>query len=153
MSNPRKPTALKLIEGNKGKRGLNKQEPDPDYLDDLTPPDWLPDGAKTVWNEVVPHLRAARMVTKIDVPVLCKGCVAFAQYRHATTMLGDAYVKQGMKAEYINQWMVAQAMSFKQAMAVFSQFGMTPAARSRVAINPQGDLFTQNGTTGKGYFA
>lgn len=153
MSNPRKPTALRVIEGNKGKRALNKQEPDPEYLDDLTPPDWLPTGAAQVWNEVIPHLRAARMVSKIDVPALCKGCVAFAQYRHATIMLGDDYIKHGTKAEYINQWMVAQAMSFKQAMAVFTQFGMTPAARSRVAINPQGELFQHNGTNGNNYFS
>jgi hypothetical protein len=56
-------------------------------------------------------------------------------------MLGDDLVVQGLKAEYVNQWMVAQSMSFKQAMSVFQQFGMSPAARTRIAVNPQGDLF------------
>lgn len=49
------------------------------------------------------------------------------------------------KAATLNQWMVAQSMAFKQAMAVFQQFGMSPAARTRIAVQPQGDLFAGNG--------
>lgn len=142
MARPSKPTHLKLLEGNKGKRAINKNEPDPEYLNDLTPPEWLPDDAAQVWNEIVPHLRAARVLTKIDVPILCKGCVAFAKYRLATRMLGDDLVINTEKATALNQWMVAQSMAFKQAMAVFQQFGMSPAARTRIAINPQDDLFS-----------
>lgn len=165
MSNPPKPTALKLIEGNKGKRRLNKQEPDPAYLNNLAAPAWLPPGAKVVWDEVVPDLRAARMLSTVDVPMLAKGCVAIAQYRLATAKLGDHLVLDGatteengkptMKAAQLNQWMVAQSMAFKQAMAVFMQFGMSPAARTRLAINPQGDLLNDDKgkeSTGKKYF-
>ena len=152
-----KPTALKLVEGNKGKRALGKQEPDPPYLNDLTAPTWLPENAKVVWAEIVPDLRAARMLSSVDVPMLAKGCVAIAQYRLATAKLGDQLVIDGasMKAAQLNQWMIAQSMAFKQAMAVFMQFGMSPAARTRLAINPQGDLFN-NGqgkeSTGTKYF-
>lgn len=141
MANPRKPTALKVIEGNKGKRALNKQEPDPEYLNDLTAPEWLDKGATDVWNEIVPVLRAANLLTKADVPVLCSGCVAFAKFKLASQRLGDDLVVEGMKGSYINQWMVAQSMAFKQAMSVFEKFGMSPAARTRIAVNPQGDLF------------
>ncbi len=140
---PPKSSALKLIEGNKGKRSLNKQEPDPPYLNDLSAPDWLPANAKTVWDEIVPHLRVARMLSTVDVPMLCKGCIAIAQYRVASKKLGDALVVEGDgKPAQLNQWMVAQSMAFKQAMAVFQQFGMSPAARTRLAIQPQGDLFS-----------
>lgn len=157
-----KPTSLKVIEGNRGKRKLNKQEPDPEYLEDLSPPEWLPEPAKAVWNDIVPHLRLARMLSTVDVPMLSKGCVAIAQYRHATRMLGEQLVIEGgqategepPKAAQLNQWMVAQSMAFKQAMAVFMQFGMSPAARTRIAIQPQGDLFggTQD-KAGQGYFS
>lgn len=146
-----KPTSLRVIEGNKGKRALNKQEPDPDYLNNLTAPKWLPDAAKKVWDEIVPDLRKARMLSTVDVPMLCKGCIAIAQYRFAVKMVGDQMVvgetkssargKKVTKPGQLNQWMVAQSMAFKQAMAVFMQFGMSPAARTRLAINPQGDLF------------
>jgi len=162
MANPPKPTALKVIEGNRGKRKLNKGEPDPDYLEDLTPPDWMPEGAKLVWNELVPHLRKARLLSKVDVPMLSKGCVAIAQYRRATTMLGEDLVlaeqtgseESSRRAAQINQWLVAQSMAFKQAMAVFQQFGMSPAARTRIMINPQGDLFDVGKQgAGQGFFS
>ena len=156
------PTALKVVNGNPGKRKLNKNEPDPAYLNDLTPPEWLPDLAKGVWNEIVPHLRLARMLSTVDVPMLSKGCVAIAQYRHATRMLGEQLVIEcgkveegdAPKAAQLNQWMVAQSMAFKQAMAVFQQFGMSPAARTRIAIQPQGDLFGGiKENAGQGYFS
>ena len=149
---PVKPRALKLISGTARKSRMNQQEPDPEYLNDLVAPAWLPPAAAAVWDEVVPDLRRARLLSMVDVSMLCTGCVAIAQYRLATAKLGDqlvidkvsyddAGVEVVTKAAQLNQWMVAQSMSFKQAMAVFQQFGMSPAARTRLAVQPQGDLF------------
>lgn len=162
MPNPPKPTALKLVEGNKGKRALNKQEPDPTYLSDLTPPGWLAPAAAEVWNEVAPKLRAAKVLTEIDVQLLAMGCVAIAQHRQAARRTGEDLVKSKIVegkdgepsyvGEHVNPWLIVQSMSFKQAMAVFQQFGMSPAARTRIAINPQEDLFGHGQTQGgKGY--
>jgi P27 family predicted phage terminase small subunit len=161
MAKTPKPTALKLVTGNPGKRALNKNEPDPEYLNDLTAPGYLSASAAEVWDEIVPHLRQAKMLTKVDVPMLAMGCNAIAQYRAAARRAGDELVKtttcsdkDGKAIEvgtHINPWLIVQSMSFKQAMAVFQQFGMSPAARSRVAVNPQGDLFG-NGKTGTNYF-
>ena len=148
---PPKPAALKLVTGNPGKRGQNKQEPDPEYLKDLTAPAWLPDDAKRVWDEVAPHLAQAKLLTRVDVESLAMGCVAIAQYRLAVGVAGNALVKSKTvegedgdpvtSGEHINPWLFVQSMAFKQASNVFQQFGMSPAARTRIAINPQGDLF------------
>lgn len=162
MANPPKPTALKLIEGNKGKRSLNKHEPDPEYLSDLTAPGYLSVPASAVWDEIVPHLRQAKLLTKVDVPMLAMGCNAIAQYRAAAHRAGEELIRSKTiegedgktveTGEHVNPWLIVQSMSFKQAMAVFQQFGMSPAARTRVAVNPQGDLFGNNGKTGSHYF-
>jgi P27 family predicted phage terminase small subunit len=146
-----KPTALKVITGNPGKRSSNKQEPDPEYLMDLEPPVWLHASAKDVWNEVAPHLAAAKLLTQVDVQALAMGCIAIAQYRQAVRVTGDDLVKSKVvldedekpvaAGEHLNPWLIVQSMSFKQAMAIFQQFGMSPAARTRIAIQPQGDLF------------
>ena len=148
---PPKPTALKLVQGNPGKRALNKQEPDPTYLQDLTPPAWLDESAAEVWRETAPQLRAARVLTEVDVQMLAMGCVAIAQYRRAVKRTGVDLVKSKLSededgnpvetGEQVNPWYIVQSMSFKQAMAVFAQFGMSPAARTRIAVQPQGDLF------------
>ena len=137
MARPNKPTNLKLIEGNKGKRALNTHEPDPAYLNDLSAADWLPDGAKIVWNEIAPALRKERLLTVLDIPALETGCVAIANYRKLTIEIGSNFIT----GNAISQKLIAQSMYFKQAMGIFQQFGMSPAARTRIAIQPQGDLF------------
>lgn len=148
-----KPTALKVIEGNKGKRGINKQEPDPEYLVDLTPPAWLSEDAKRVWDEVAPNLSKAKLLTCVDVELLAQGCVGIANFRKAHAMAsGDQMISAGLTGKYVNPWLVVQSMSFKQSMKVFEQFGMSPAARTRIAIQPQGDLFGDT-TKGKNYFS
>lgn len=151
---PPKPTVLKLVTGNPGKRSLNKQEPDPTYLTDLEPPAWLHPAAREVWEEVAPKLSAAKLLTEVDVQMLAMGCVSIAQYRQAVRVTGDKLVKTKVvlgeddkpieTGEHINPWLFVQSMSFKQAMAIFQQFGMSPAARTRIAIQPQGDLFNGN---------
>ena len=139
-----KPTQLKVIEGNKGKRSVNKQEPDPEYLVDLTAPEWMSEAAKGVWREIAPNLSKAKLLTHVDVELLAQGCVAIANFRTAHAKAeGDQMISSGEKGNYVNPWLVVQSMSFKQAMKVFEQFGMSPAARTRIAIQPQGELFGQ----------
>lgn len=154
MARSNKPTGLKLVEGNRGKRAINKQEPDPEYLNDLTAPSFLSAGAADVWNEIAQNLRNARLLTKLDVPMLAMGCEALARYRKLTaesnTKSQDIRSEESEESEK-DAWMLTtiQSMSFKQAMTVLQQFGMSPAARTKIAIQPQGDLFGEEGT---GYF-
>jgi len=160
---PPKPTALKLVQGNPGKRAINKQEPDPDYLTDLTAPAWLDSAAAEVWNDIAPKLRAAKVLTEVDVQLLSMGCVSVAQYRAAVRRAGNDLVKSKMTenedgepietGEQVNPWFIVQSMSFKQAMAVFAQFGMSPSARTRIAIQPQGDLFNDQTKGPASYFS
>lgn len=84
---PPKPTALKLVAGNPGKRPLNKQEPDPIYLQDLTAPTWLPPDAAGVWDEMAPMAAKNKLLTEVDVQAFAMGCVSIAQYRLATGAL------------------------------------------------------------------
>ena len=154
MARPPKPTHLKLVEGNKGKRALNHQEPDPAYLNDLTAPSWLPDHAKPVWDEIAPRLRSAKVLTELDIPALEAGCIAIANYRKLTIEIGDNFMhRTKLGGESVSQKLIAQSMYFKQAMTIFQQFGMSPAARTRIAIQPQGDLFgNDNQDPAKAYF-
>lgn len=196
---PPKPTPLKVLEGNRGKRGLNRNEPDPDYLDDLEPSAWLPDAAKVVWRELAFKLRKAKVLTVLDVPSLEKMCVAIATYRRATLAVCGAelieknggaasekgksekasrpigFVSLGKAGETdapgleqpkgeakaassapigasLNPWVIVQSMAFKQATALLREFGMTPAARSRVMIDPQLGLFGGEQEKSASYF-
>lgn len=149
---PRTPTSLKLVAGNPGKRALNKQEPDPDYLQDLTAPAWLKPAARAVWDEMAPQASKAKLLTEVDVQAFAMACVALAEYRRASDRVdadGSVKIKKVVNeegkvveaGEYLNPWAGAQSMYYKQAMAAFAQFGMTPRARTGIALQPQGDLF------------
>lgn len=107
--------------------------------------------AANVWREVAPSLSAAKLLTEVDVQALAMGCIALDQYRRAAAKADASLVKSKIvlddegkpveAGEHINPWTMVQSMAFKQAMAVLQQFGMSPAARTRIAVNPQGDLF------------
>ncbi|RZL08595.1 MAG: phage terminase small subunit P27 family [Rubrivivax sp.] len=164
MGRPAKPSALKLVTGNPGKRAINKQEPEPDLLEDLAAPAWLPARAVVVWDEIAPKLRNAKVLTEIDVEALAQGCVAVANFRYAVAKCGDDLVKPAriekndagkpvqVAGESMNPWLIVNSMSHKQAMAVFQKFGMTPADRSRLTIQPQGDLFGNGNQEKDPYF-
>lgn len=140
---PRKPTALKVIEGNRGKRATPVGEPDPDYLNDLTPPAWMPAHIAAVWSEIAPHLRAAKVLTVLDVPMLEQLCDAVAEFRQAAIESAEKKMMHNPETGAFSPspWLIIKSMANKRAIAAMREFGMTPAARSRVMIQPQGDLF------------
>lgn len=137
-----KPTALKIVGGNAGKRPLNKQEPDPPPLLDLTPPKWLPAGARKVWRELAPDQAAAKMLSAVDREEFAKYVLACWQVRELVDeVVRSPVCVSATGGEYMNPRASYLSMMLKTSKALAEQFGRTPAARSRVAINPQGDLF------------
>lgn len=56
---PPKPTHLKVIAGNPGKRALPTNEPQPE-LRDLEPPRDLDEDEQREWDRIAPLLRDAR---------------------------------------------------------------------------------------------
>lgn len=141
---PPKPTALKLIEGNRGKRATPRNEPDPAYLNDLTPPAHLPVDAAAVWSEIAPALRRALLLTELDKLALEWLCVAAAQHRRAAAeATSDKMIVRNAETGSLspNPWLIIQSMAFKRGNSLATAFGMTPAARARVMVNPQPDLF------------
>jgi P27 family predicted phage terminase small subunit len=141
---PPTPTALRLIEGNRGKRAAPKGEPDPQYLDDLAAPAHLSPMAAQVWHELAPKLRRARLLTELDTIALEQLCVAAAQHRLATGHTGDdKLIMRNAETGSLSPspWVIIQSMAFKRAKVLCDAFGMTPAARTRVLINPQDDMF------------
>jgi hypothetical protein len=55
LMNHKKPTALKIIQGNPGRRPISANEPQPEIGAD--PPDWLSPAAKEHWPLIVQTLR------------------------------------------------------------------------------------------------
>lgn len=149
MGRPAKPTALKVIEGNRGKRATNAKEPEPDLLANLTPPAHLQPAAIAVWQQLAPQLRKAQILTELDTPALEMACDAIATFRLACEKTADGKVLM-KNAETgnvsLSPWEMVKSMAAKRALAMLREFGATPAARSKVMVDPQGDLFDNTGT-------
>lgn len=150
MARPTKPTALKVIEGNRGKRALSNKEPEPDLLNDLTPPEWLSGPARTIWDREAPEQRKNRLLTVLDVAAFGRWCEDQAGYEGTNAALvgmreqhdqeTDPELKGKLLARMVNlqNWL---SMYCKRLSAADREFGRTPAARTRVHVEPQGDLF------------
>lgn len=142
---------MKEAMGNPGKRASASGEPDPDYLEDLTPPAHLSDGARAVWIFEAPKFRKAKLLTEIDVVAFEVLCQSVADYRRAVVKTGELDVKSKFAedeegnvreiGEHLNPWAMVKSMAFKQVGFMLGKFGATPQDRTRVAVNPQGELF------------
>lgn len=141
MSGPApKPTKLKILQGNPGKRPLNASEPqfspDSGYC-----PRWLSDEAKAEWRRVVPELAACGLLTVVDRAALEAYCESYAQWKEAMEALRDSGLTFKTESGYVQQRPeVAIANSALKAMRAFmTEFGMTPSSRSRVHVPGKGE--------------
>lgn len=146
---PPKPTKLKKAAGNPGKRPLNDREPEPKTIAPRMPA-WLPTRAKAEWKRIVPELEQLGLIAVIDLAALAAYCVAFAELEDATRTLEKdgrlcvwpIFDKQGnqvgerLKAHPAVQLQRDAARLVKQFI---SEFGLTPASRSRVQGATSGD--------------
>ena len=139
---PPKPSALKLVSGNPGKRATNSKEPEPLLLNKLTPPKHLAPASAAVWKQLAPMLRRNQVLTEMDVVALEMLCDSVADYRAAREKRNGNFTSYGAKGgQQLDQLLVAQQMCAKRAEGFMAKFGMDPVSRSRVMIEPQGDLF------------
>jgi P27 family predicted phage terminase small subunit len=137
-----KPSALKQMQGTDRADRRNGNEPEPDRLLDLEPPTHLAADSAAVWRQVAPILSRTGVLTVADTIALEMLCDAVADYRKTRRERGDTFVRPSAKgSEMLNQLHVAMAMSSKRAEAFMARFGMDPVSRSRVMVDPQGDLF------------
>lgn len=80
MPNPPKPTALRLLHGNPGKRAI-KQEPR--YRGAPKCPTWLSAAAKREWRRVAGLLAPHGVLKATDEAILTAYAVAFANWQEA----------------------------------------------------------------------
>lgn len=85
------------------------------------------------------NMKVLTVADRIALEMLCD---SVADYRHARAQCGDDFVTYSAKgSEMVSQWLVAKQMSSKRAEAFMGKFGMDPVSRSKIMIDPQGDLF------------
>lgn len=136
------PTALKVLRGNPGRRPINKAEPKPagpvgDAPDDLEPE------ARAFWDRVVRELPAG-VLTAADREGLRIAAMRFGEFLHCAAAVreqGRVLVirddKGNVKGVYSNPYVSQASAAAREVRAWLVEFGLTPAARSKVSV-PEG---------------
>ena len=128
-----KPTALKVLEGNPGKRPLNNNEPKPEKKSPKCP-SWLEPEAKKEWRRMSKILEELGILTEIDASAFSGYCQAYARWKEAEEFLTKHGTIFKTPSGYIQQVpQVSIAQTYLKIMKDFcSEFGLTPSARSRI---------------------
>ena len=139
-----KPTKLKILEGNPGKRSLNLNEPNPLPIAPECP-NWLLDEAKKEWNRLAPELERLGLLTIIDKAAFAGYCQSYAKWKAAEEFIkknGTTYRipktdKSGkVVSVYIASFpeVVIANQSLNQIKAFAVEFGLTPSSRGRIYL-------------------
>jgi len=144
-----KPTKLRMIEGNREHRPINRNEPEPLIALELPPPPgFLADPvARTEWIRIAATLYPVGLLSEADVTVLAAYCQSYARWRRAEDalarmaaddLLTDALLVLATDGSVKQNPLVRTANTAMDAMVRYAhEFGMTPAARSRIDAGPR----------------
>lgn len=142
---PKTPTHLRLVMGNPSKRAINKNEPKPPSGVPPIPKHFDKRG-KYWFKRMGEELDAVGVMSTLDAKALELLVEAYTEYRHHCEVLdkeGYTYQTGSATGEKIVKAHPAAAMkadAWKRIRAMLSEFGMTPASRSKVEIKaPAGE--------------
>ena len=130
-----KPTSLKRLEGNPGKRKLNQNEPKPRSRRPTMPAHFNEDQIAT-WKRITRELRVMQVMTSADADVITLLVEAIVERREAQKIIA----KDGETIMSPNGYPTVHPLSGKvnklsaQILRLLEQLGMTPASRSRIQV-------------------
>ncbi|MBE6068072.1 MAG: phage terminase small subunit P27 family [Clostridium lundense] len=131
-----KPTAVKELEGNPGKRALNEFEPKPQKKAPKCP-SWLDTEAKKEWRRVAKQLEELGVLTEVDMAAFAGYCEAYARWKEAEEFISMHGTIVKTPSGYWQQVpQVSIAQTYLKIMIKFcEQFGLTPSSRSRIVAD------------------
>ncbi len=130
------PTAIKVLEGNPGKRELNQREPKPGKRAPKCPM-WLDTEAKKEWRRTAKQLEQLGILTQVDMAAFAGYCQAYARWKEAEEFISKHGTIVKTPSGYWQQVpQVSIAQTYLKIMHKFcEQFGLTPSARSRIVAD------------------
>ena len=152
---PKKPTALKVLEGNPGKRPLPENEPKPaPVVGTPKPPAWLNTEGKKAWKRLAPELERLGLLTIVDLEAFAAACQAYGIWVECERFFrkkdpktekryGRTYEytnKAGETNEIARPEVSISQKALDQFKSFMTEFGLTPASRTRIEVKlPEGE--------------
>ena len=142
------PTRLKLLRGNPGKQRLRDDPLRPEQSIDVPdPPAHITGYAADEWWTVATELHRLGVLTKVDCAPLAAYCYAYGQWREAAELLAGMgsepvkgfVIRNGSGGPSENPLIYIARKAAADMMRYAAEFGLTPAARSRITSGVNGD--------------
>ena len=153
---PRKPTKLKVLEGTFRKDRSVGNEVDPEVSSPRCPP-WLIGEARKEWKRVVPELEKLGILAQLDLSMLVGYVLSWARLLIALDVVaeeGDYYETETASGGRMIRRHPASLMVDQERVQLrqfASEFGLSPAARSRVSAG-SGTMKTKGDDAGIRHF-
>lgn len=132
---PPKPTALKKLAGNPGKRTINDQEPEPDRVAPAIPRGLMP-LAKKFWQAHGPKLEDLGLLTEVDGAAFTMLTIHYQIAWEASQIIKAEGLQTVDENGALRKHPMLQVLRDNSAMLLryATHFGLTPSARSK--LNP-----------------
>jgi len=134
-----KPKAINDLKGDPGKRRRHRAEPVPPK-EKPTCPEHLSDVAKAEWHFITAQLDLMGMLSNADARSLELYAAAYSRYRKAEALVDQGLgIMEGKDSGFpvLTGYQTAMNQAAEQCRKWLIEFGLTPAARSRMAIPSQ----------------
>jgi P27 family predicted phage terminase small subunit len=134
---PKKPTALKLLEGNPGKQKLNAHEPKPPVKLPAVPKHLSAD-AKRLWRRIGPRFAAMGVVAEADELAFAILCESYAAWCHLIDKAREHGPIVKMNGQMVpNPYLTRADREAEKTRKLLAEFGGSPAARARLTVDGQ----------------
>ncbi|MCV6612433.1 MAG: phage terminase small subunit P27 family [Amphritea sp.] len=134
----RKPAAnkKKMLSGSKH---ANPEAVEFELVNNVDPPDWLPELGREMWKTVCPHLCKEKVLAVTDLHNLEAFCSAYATFREAALEIaGSGLVVTGATGGPVKNPAVTVKNEAMRQMVMFGgALGLDPSARGRL-MGPNG---------------
>ena len=134
---PKKPTVLKILQGNPGRKPLPKNEPKP-VACQPDAPETLSADARKHWDKIAAQLAESGIMTALDSDALAAYCEAYSRWLDANQKLvkfGSVIKGEDGIPKHSPYLRVAND-SFQQMKVLLCEFGLSPASRARIHAAP-----------------
>ena len=120
-----KPTAVKKLEGNPGKRKLNTKEPAPAKgMPDC--PEWLLPEAKKEWERLADLMSQMGVLTEVDMAAFAAYCQSYARWKEAQEHIdsGGSTFETDKGYQQQTPWVGIANTNQKLMLQAASEFGL-----------------------------
>lgn len=131
-----KPTQLKRLAGNPGKRPLNAHEAKPQVVHPAVPRGRLGAEGKKLWRYLAAKLDDLGLLTELDTTALEMMCIHYETAVQAQRLVRtQGLVVTGARGGLVRHPAVQIVRDSSTAFRQYAeQFGLTPSARSRIEL-------------------